>query len=102
MLLFRFVCQKKFTCAGSDQNRKKYVTARNVPVKKSPIYITLLYRMLQDHSRPVSPVVHTFQVFSMREERGTNTNFTGPVPFPNAVHFVPYHRILVIGTYLAA
>jgi hypothetical protein len=41
----------------------------------------LLYRMLQDHSRPVSPVVHTFQVFSMREERGTTTNFTGTISY---------------------
>ena len=28
--------------------------------------------MLQDQGRPVSPVVHTFQVYSMREERNTS------------------------------
>jgi hypothetical protein len=38
MPLFRFVWQNNFTSAGSDQNRKKYVTARNVPVKIPDFY----------------------------------------------------------------
>ena len=34
--------------------------------------MVFLFRMLQDQGRPVSPVVHTFQVYSMREERDTS------------------------------
>ncbi len=88
MLLFRFVLQNNWQNKADQQIQLKS-TARNVPVTKSPIYMNLLHRMLQDHSRPVSPVVHTFQVFSMREERGTTTNFTGNMSYFSLFCTVP-------------
>ena len=41
--------------------------------------MVFLFRMLQDQGRPVSPVVHTFQVYSMRDTsiKGSDNRCTG-------------------------